>query len=87
MEEDGWEMVRGSRTDCLKVNDDEVLIALPYAVQANDRDLRIRELFGRMTMYRLLSETYQVGRKVQFELLGDHIPAYITEMVEQLNHE
>ena len=51
------------------------------------QDLRIRELFGRMTMYRLLSETYQVGRKVQFELLGDHIPAYITEMVEQLNHE
>ena len=60
---------------------------MPYAVQANDKDLRIRELFGRMTMYRLLSGQYQVGKKIRFELLGDHIPAYITEMVEQLNHE
>ncbi len=87
IEENGWEMIRGSRTDCLKVDEESVKIALPYAVQANDRDLRIRELFGRMTMYRLLAETYQVGRKVQFELLGDHIPVHITEMVEQLNHE
>ena len=82
-----WEMIRGSRTDCLKVENDTVWIAMPYAVQANDKDLRIRELFGRMTMYRLLSGQYQVGKKIRFELLGDHIPAYITEMVEQLNHE
>ena len=86
-EDPEWEMIRGSRTDCLKVENDTVWIAMPYAVQANDRDLRIRELFGRMTMYRLLSGQYQVGKKIRFELLGDHIPAYITEMVEQLNHE
>ncbi len=86
-EDPEWEMIRGSRTDCLKVENDTVWIAMPYAVQANDKDLRIRELFGRMTMYRLLSGQYQVGKKIRFELLGDHIPAYITEMVEQLNHE
>ena len=86
-EDPAWEMIRGSRTDCLKVENDTVWIAMPYAVQANDKDLRIRELFGRMTMYRLLSGQYQVGKTIRFELLGDHIPAYITEMVEQLNHE
>lgn len=86
-EDPTWEMIRGSRTDCLKVENDTVWIAMPYAVQANDKDLRIRELFGRMTMYRLLSGQYQVGKTIRFELLGDHIPAYITEMVEQLNHE
>ena len=86
-EDPEWEMIRGSRTDCLKVENDTVWIAMPYAVQANDKDLRIRELFGRMTMYRLLSGQYQVGKTIRFELLGDHIPAYITEMVEQLNHE
>ena len=85
--EDGWEMIRGSRTDCIKAEQDTVTIALPYAVQANDRDLRIRELFGRMAMYRLMLEQYNVHQKIRFELLGDHIPANITEMVEQLNNE
>lgn len=87
MEEEGWEMIRGSRTDCLKVDEDVIRIALPYVVQANDRDLRIRELFGRMTLYRLMAEKYQTGRTIVFELLGETVPAEITEMVERLNHE
>ncbi len=86
VEEEGWEMIRGSASECLKVTDTAVHIALPYAVQANDRDIRIRELFGRMTMYRLLAEKYQAGKPIQFELLGEKIPERIREMTEQLNH-
>ena len=79
-----WNLIRGSRTDCYKIEKDHIQIALPFAHQANDKDARIREIFGRMTMYRLLADKYRLPKPLQFEVLGKQAEE-IKEMVKQLN--
>ena len=80
-----WEMIRGSRTDCLKITDTEITISIPFAAQANDRDLRTRELFGRMIMYRLKIGETNIKQKVRFEILGAGSNEMIGSLTEVLN--
>ena len=84
-QQSGWELIRGSRTDCLKIDQDTITIGLPYSSQANDRDLRMREISGRMIIYKLLAA--QTERKLIFEILGDHVPEDVREIAQRLNHE
>lgn len=86
-EQPGWELIRGSRTDCLKIERDYIVIGLPYVSQANDRDLRMREIAGRMLIYRLWAQRQELNREMIFELIGDNIPKEVSELAEQLNHE
>lgn len=84
-EESGWELIRSSRTDCLCIKDDHLVIGLPFVSQTNDRDIRIREIAGRMTLYRM--KAAQAGQKLIFEIIGDNVPAEVTEIAEYLNNE
>lgn len=86
-EKPGWEMIRGSRTDCLKIERDYIVIGIPYTSQANDRDLRMRELAGRMLIYRLLAHKAEMRKEIIFEVIGDNIPREIQELTEQFNNE
>lgn len=86
-EKPGWEMIRGSRTDCLKIERDNIVIGIPFTSQANDRDLRMRELAGRMLIYRLLARRYEMPKEIFFEVIGDNIPREIQELTEQFNNE
>ena len=83
----GWEPIRGSRTDCLKLERNTVVIALPFVAQANDRDLRIREIAGRMALYRMYARSISLTQDICFEIIGDHVPQEILELAEQLNNE
>ena len=80
-----WDYIRGSRTDCYMITKDHVQIALPFSHQANDKDARVRELFGRMAMYRLLADKYHLPLKVEFEVLGKQAGDEMKDMVKQLN--
>ena len=81
----GWERIRTGRSDCLYMEEDKLVIGLPFVTQANDRDLRIREICGRMLMYRVKAK--QAGFNVTFEVLGDSVPDEVTEIAELLNNE
>lgn len=83
----GWETIRGSRTDCLKLERNTVVIALPFVAQANDRDLRIREIAGRMALYRMYARSISLTQDICFEIIGDHVPQEILELAEQFNNE
>ncbi|MBR2066712.1 MAG: hypothetical protein IJ875_00345 [Solobacterium sp.] len=87
IENDEWEMIRGSRTDSIKVTKNTIIIGLPFVAHANDRDLRIRELIGRITMYRLLAKKANLERRLSFQLLGNAIPEEVLDLVETINHE
>ena len=80
-------MIRGSRTDSIKVTKNTIIIGLPFVAHANDRDLRIRELIGRITMYRLLAKKANLERRLSFQLLGNAIPEEVLDLVETINHE
>ena len=87
LKERKWEMIRGSTTDCMKVLKDTITIGLPYIYQTNDFNVRTNELFGKITLYRLLGKKYHVDRRFQFELLSDKSVSEMKELVEELNHE
>ena len=82
-----WELIRGSMTDCIRTDRKKVEIMLPLTYQANDRDARIRELFGRMYLYRLMAEEIGFERKICFTVCSDRNTDEITELVDKINHE
>ena len=85
--EESWEMIRGSQTDCLKMDENQITIALPLVVQANDRDVRVLELFGKMNLYRLYAKQQHVDRRIVFEVLSDKPIDELKELVEDFNNE
>lgn len=85
VEKEEWEMIRGSRTDSLMIKDNTVTIALPFASQANNRDARIREICGRMLMYRVLIRKAGMPQNVKFEILGTGVPESLLSVTEVLN--
>lgn len=82
-----WEMIRGSGTDCLSMDKNRVIIAVPFVSQANDRDLRVREFIGRICIYKMMTEKYGFERKVKFEVMCEKPAEDVMEMVETINHE
>jgi len=85
--DESWEMIRGSQTDCLQMTDAKITIALPLVVQANDRNVRIREIFGKMNLYRLCAKKQHVDRRIVFEILSDKPIDELKELVEDFNNE
>ena len=85
--QESWEMIRGSQTDCLKMEENQITIAIPLVVQANDRDVRVRELFGKMNLYRLCAKKQHVDRRIVFTVMSDKLIDEIKELVEDFNNE
>jgi hypothetical protein len=87
VEEKNWEMIRGSISDCLFMDKNRIIIGIPFAPQANDRDLRIRELYGKIVMYKLSAEKLKMERTVSFEILTKETDMEaVLGMVDELNH-
>ncbi|MDO4415839.1 MAG: hypothetical protein Q4C20_12265 [Erysipelotrichaceae bacterium] len=86
-EKEDWEMIRTSRTDCLCIKDGQFIIGLPFVAQTNDKDLRIREIAGRMMIYRMKFLQAKLAEKVTFDILGDNIPEEVAEITEHINNE
>lgn len=85
--EPGWEMIRGSHTDCVRIEEDTTHIGIAFASQANDRDLRKLELAGKMAIYRMKALQYKPDRKVVIELITDKVPEDVKELVDEFNNE
>lgn len=85
-EKEEWEMIRESMTDLVRIDNEKISIALPFVAQTNDRDIRIRDIIGRMMLYRIQTEK-QLGKKVYLETFGDNVPDAVTELTEYVNNE
>ncbi len=88
IKDDAWEMVRGSNSDCLYMDKSNIKIAFPLYYQANNRDMRIRECVGKMTLYRYYIQKLDFERKLSFEILmsKDKEISEVKELVEDINN-
>lgn len=86
-QEDSWEYIRQSRTDCVNIEKDHVVIAVPFVSQTKNRSLRIQELLGKLTLYRLYLKECGYAGQLQFEILSDSDTADIEPLIEMMNHE
>ncbi|MDI6415669.1 hypothetical protein QLX55_10060 [Solobacterium moorei] len=87
VKESGWELIRGSNTECIYMNGNEIQIAIPFVSQVKEQPQKIREYIGRLTMYRLLAKHQGLEGKIRFEILSPNIPDELKEMVEEINNE
>lgn len=85
--EEKWEMVRGSRTDCLYFDNRTVHIALPFSCNTADRPLRRLELIGRMSLYRLMMKQNRLDYRLQFTVLCENEDSEIESLVKLVNEE
>ena len=83
----GWELIRGSKTDCVKIDTNSIVLGLPFTTQANDKDARVREFVGRLAMYQMMLEKANLGRRLTFQVLGSNPPQDIQAYVEHFNNE
>lgn len=86
---DGWEMIRSSQTDCLRITGDKVTIAIPFVHQVKNRDERRIELFGRIALYKLyIAKTGLDLGTLRFEAIqADEDQPDIIQLLEEFNHE
>lgn len=87
VKEENWEMIRSSRTDCLNIKDNQITIAIPFTAQANDKDMRIRDFFGRMILYKLKIKDTGMAYNVFFVAIGPSVPEELISLTEVLNAE
>jgi hypothetical protein len=83
--EEGWEAVRGSDTDCLKMDKDHIEMALPFTCGINDRNVRLQEVLGRMVQYRLKLSRENLNDRIVFTLMMDEADPEAEDLVKELN--
>jgi hypothetical protein len=87
-ESSDWEYIRGSHTDLVRMNRDELEIALPFAAQAKDRSVRVQEYLGRVFLYRqMLKDSGLRIHAVRFTALYEEAPADILSYLKAANYE
>lgn len=79
------ELIRGSVTDCISIEKDRVTIYIPFTFQLNDRSERIRELYGRLIMYKWMAEDACIDRILKLEVVSDKDTDDILELVKKLD--
>ncbi len=84
-EDPAWSFIRGSKTDCIKIEDEKIHLAIPFVYSIKDKELRIREYIGRIMFYKLFMEQCEMKRKIHFEVLCEKECDQLKEMVKKIN--
>ena len=84
-EKENWELIRGSRTDCMSFDGKTVNIALAFASNSQDRALRILELAGKMNLYRLALKKNALQYHLHFTVLVENEDEEIESLVKLVN--
>lgn len=88
IKEKNWEIVRGSKTDCLYMDKNKIKIAIPLCYQANDKEQRVCEWIGKTTIYKYYLKKMKFDRKIRFEIMMEENKEVddLKEMVEEINN-
>lgn len=84
-EKDDWELIRGSRTDCMKFDGNTIEIAIAFASNSQDRALRVLELSGKMNLYRLALKKNTLQYRLRFTVLLENEDEEIESLVKWMN--
>jgi len=79
--EKNWELIKGSNTDCIRIDAKSITVGLPLVYNTQDKNLRIQEWMGRMTMYRILLKQNGLEKKIHFEILSAQDTKEVEEMM------
>lgn len=81
-----WERIIGSETDIMMMDRYKVKVAFALCYQTNDRDAKIRELYGKILLYKYWTKKLNFEKKVIFTIISDKEDLEVKELVEQINH-
>ena len=81
-----WEMVIGSKTDCLYMDKNRIKIAIAFSYQSNDMELRMRDVIGKISMYQYYIKKLHFERRVSFEVMMRDEIHEVKEMVEEISN-
>lgn len=82
---EGWEFIRGSKTDCLMFDGKKVSIAIAFASNSQDRALRMLELSGKMNLYKLDLKKNALQYPLHFSVLLENEDEEIESLVKWMN--
>lgn len=85
--EEGWELVRGSQTDCFKFASKKIYIAIPYTYNSTDESRRMISLLGKMMLYKVQLRTHNITNPIRFIALHENDEAELETMVKNINAE
>lgn len=84
----GWEMIQGSQTDCILLQNDSLILASAYASQIKDRDERFQEAMGRLLLYRMKIRMNQIPiKKLSCQLLSTDMNEEEEALLNEFNQE
>lgn len=85
--DDSFEQIRGSENDYLKIEDRNIIIAIPFAYMQKDYNIRKLELMGKLTLYKLyILRNHLDVDCVKFRILTEQPQPEIIELVEEFLH-
>ena len=88
LKEPGWEMIRGSETDCFRMENDALTIAVPFTWNTLDRDIRMKEMMGTLAMYRVKAEAHQLPvSRICFDVMSEAEEPDLDPLLKVFNHE
>lgn len=88
LEEKGWEIVRGSDTDCLKIGKKDIIIALPFVTNPHDEKQRTQEFIGRAVLYKIGLKNIGITKRISFEVMCEEPCDELKKaMIEAVLHE
>lgn len=82
-----WQMIKGSKTDCLSMTPHEIKISVPFTYNVYDRQSRTLELLGRMTYYKIRLIECGLHGKITFSILSEKEEPELEQMVARINGE
>ena len=86
--DDSFEYIRGSENDYLRIDDRDLIIAIPFVFTQKDYDMRKLELMGKLTMYKLyILRNHLDVDHVKFRILTEQEQPEILELVEEFLHD
>lgn len=87
-EQKDFELIRGSHTDLIRIDEKKMIVALPFVSQAKDHSERLLEFLGRVTYYRLRISAEKLRiPKTEFRILEEEAHPELESFLEELNHE
>ena len=83
----GYELIRGSSTDGVLIEEDRLTIAIPFVTQHKDFKTRRTELIGKMTLYKIFMKKHQIPiERFRFEILFEQEREDMRELIRDFNH-
>ncbi|SJZ70792.1 hypothetical protein [Anaerorhabdus furcosa] len=88
-EDSSFELIKGSKMDCICYENNEVTIAVPFIYKSKDYNRKIQYLIGHLVSYRILiKEISEYNFKLKFELLTEQpLIDSTVELIKKLNEE